>query len=214
MSILDTLRKNLTPEDLSKITDALGDDFDFDMVPRSRLNKVISQRNVLRKQIADGSQHQDDDDTDDDDKAGGDVVPVSKKTGVDEKGLRKAFDIEKANAVQEIKIQYAALDKLRTAGAIDADLLWNGGLIDKSTLKVDTAGAITGLDEAITALKTGKAHLFTSKKADDVPAGTGKEGEDAFKGVTNRTEFLKLDGGKQIAFKQANPEMFKRFTAE
>ena len=48
MSFLDTLRKNLTPELFTQVTDQLGDDFDFDLVPRSRLNKVIKQRNALR----------------------------------------------------------------------------------------------------------------------------------------------------------------------
>ena len=56
MSLYDTLRKCLTPEQFTTVTDALGDDFDYDMVPRSRLNKVIKQRNELRDQLAKGPQ--------------------------------------------------------------------------------------------------------------------------------------------------------------
>ena len=78
MSFYDTLRKNLTPELFTQVTDQLGDDFDFDLVPRSRLNKVIKQRNDLRDQLAEDSQPQgrkgkapneddDDDDWEDDD---------------------------------------------------------------------------------------------------------------------------------------------------
>ena len=52
MSLYDTLRKSLTPELFTQVTDALGDDFDYDVVPRSRLNKVIKQRNDLRNQFA------------------------------------------------------------------------------------------------------------------------------------------------------------------
>ena len=47
MTFLETLRKNLTPEQLTAVQDAVGDDFDWDLVPRSRLNKVIKQRNEL-----------------------------------------------------------------------------------------------------------------------------------------------------------------------
>ena len=56
MSLYDTLRKNLKPDLFTQVTDQLGDDFDFDLVPRSRLNAVIKQRNTLREQIAEGSQ--------------------------------------------------------------------------------------------------------------------------------------------------------------
>ncbi len=51
------------------------------------------------------------------------------------------------------------------------------------------------------------------KATDGVPGGTGKDGDDEDKGgsVTTREEFLKLPIDKQIAFKQANPEVFKTF---
>ena len=52
MSLLDTLKKNLTPEQFSAVQDALGDDFNWDVVPRSRLNKVIKQRDDARQQLA------------------------------------------------------------------------------------------------------------------------------------------------------------------
>ena len=39
MSLYDSLRKALTPELFTQVTDALGDDFDYDVVPRARLNK-------------------------------------------------------------------------------------------------------------------------------------------------------------------------------
>lgn len=217
MTLYETLRKNLTPEDFTKVTDALGDDFDWDLVPRARLNKVIGQRNELRKKLAEGSQPQgtpNGDEDDDDQNNGGNPNPGAPagKT-VDEAALRKAFDKEKADAVQAVKIQYAAVDKLRAAGAIDADLIWAGGLIDKTKLGLDAMGALTGMDELITGLKTSKAHLF-GKADDGVPSGTGKSGEDPFKGVTDKASFLKLDATQQMAYKQANPEMFKRFLSE
>ena len=51
MSLLDTLKKNLSPEVFSAVQDALGDDFNYDVVPRSRLNKVIQQRDEARRQL-------------------------------------------------------------------------------------------------------------------------------------------------------------------
>ena len=58
MSLYDSLRKALTPELFTQVTDALGDDFDYDVVPRARLNKVIKQRNDLRDQLAGNTQAQ------------------------------------------------------------------------------------------------------------------------------------------------------------
>ena len=71
MSLKDTLRQKLTPELFTQVTDALGDDFNFDVVPRSRLNKVIGQRDTLKEQLESalkgtqtkgGSEDDDDDD--------------------------------------------------------------------------------------------------------------------------------------------------------
>ena len=75
MSLKDTLRQKLTPELFTQVTDALGDDFNFDVVPRSRLNKVIGQRDTLKEQLETalkgtqtkgGSEDDDDDDINDD----------------------------------------------------------------------------------------------------------------------------------------------------
>lgn len=209
MTLLETLRRNLTPEQFTSVQDAVGDDFDWDLVPRSRLNRVIKQRNQLREQLAGGSQSQSSDpvdNEDDDDPKGGVQKPV------DVKELEKQWQKKQDDAVQAVKIQYAALDKLRAANAIDAELIWNGNLIDRSKLVLDANGTLTGMDELITELQKSKAHLFTQKsKTDDVPGGTGKEGGDPFKGVTTREAFLKLSADQQIAFKQANPTLFKQF---
>ena len=208
MTLLETLRKNLTPEQFTQLQDALGDDFDWDLVPRSRLNKVIKQRNELRDQLAGKSQSQgsnpNEKDEDDDDSGAKGSQPI------DIKALEKQWKDQQDKAVQEVKIQFAALDKLRAANAIDAELIWNGGLIDKTKLALDQSGALTGMDDLITELQKNKAHLFKAKN-EDPPAGTGKEGGDPFKGITTKAEFLKLDADKQLAFKQANPTLFKQF---
>lgn len=208
MSFQDTLRKNLTPELFTQVTDQLGDDFDWDLVPRSRLNKVIKQRNDLRDQLAGISQPQsskgsskngDDDDVD--------TIP---NQGVDIEELKRQLKAQSDNAVRDVKIQYAALDKLRAADVIDPELVWSSSAIDKTKLSLDEGGNLVGLDEILTSLKKDKAHLF-QKKDDGVPAGTGKNGGEGFEGVTTKEQFLKLEVDKQIAFKQAHPEIFKTF---
>ena len=206
MTFLETLRKNLTPEQFTAVQDAVGDDFDWDMVPRSRLNKVIKQRNELREQLAGKSQPQKgtaESNEDDDD-------PDPKGTpGVNVEELQKQWQKQQDDAVQAVKIQYAALEQLRAANAIDAQLIWDANVIDKSKLSIDAAGKLVGMEDIITTLQKDKAHLFKVK--DDVPAGTGKDGGDPFKSITSKEEFLKLDADKQIAFKQANPTLFKQF---
>lgn len=220
MSFNDTLRKNLTPELYTQVMDQLGDDFDFDLVPRSRLNKVIKQRNELRDQLAEGSQTQsskgkapNEDDDDDDFQMPGKGKGKSAGQEVDVEALKKQWEQEQGNAVNEVKMQYAALEKLRAANAIDPELIWQAGIIDKSKLTVEAGGTVKGLDEAITELTKNRANLFGKAKGKDgVDGGTGKNGGDeGFATVKTKEDFLKLPTQDQMAFKKANPEVFKTF---
>ena len=217
MSFYDTLRKNLPPELFTLITDQLGDDFDFDLVPRSRLNKVIKQRNELREQLAEVSQPQGskgkapNEDDDDDFQTSKKDKAKSAGQEVDIEALKAEWLKEQGNAVNEVKMQFAALEKLRAANAIDPELIWQAGLIDKTKLSVEADGTIKGLDEAITDLTKNRANLFNKGK-EGVPGGTGKDGGDeSFATVKTKEDFLKLSTKDQLAFKQANPEMFKSF---
>ena len=207
MSLYDSLRKALTPELFTQVTDALGDDFDYDQVPRSRLNKVINQRNELRDQLSGISQSQSSNssnhESDEDEK--------QKATEqLDVEALKAQWLKEQGDAVKDVKLQYAALDKLRAAGAIDADLIWAAGLIDKSKIQQDDAGNITGLDEVIDDLVTNRKNLFVTQ-AQNAPSGTGRQGgeDSGFSTVSSRDEFLKLSYEDQMKFKAANPEVFK-----
>ena len=134
MSLYDSLRKALTPELFTQVTDALGDDFDYDQVPRSRLNKVINQRNELRDQLSGISQSQSSNSSNHE----SDEAEKQKATEqLDVEALKAQWLKEQGDAVKDVKLQYAALDKLRAAGAIDADLIWAAGLIDKSKIQQD-----------------------------------------------------------------------------
>ena len=212
MSLYDSLRKALTPELFTQVTDALGDDFDYDVVPRARLNKVIKQRNELRDQLAGNTQAQrgTSKTDEDDDELNTGKSAESKPVNVAE--LKAQWQKEQDAAVKAVRLQYAALEKLRAANVIDPELIWSSNVLDKSKIDLDDKGQVTGLDDMLTQLQKDKAHLF-KKATDGVPGGTGKDGGDEGKGgsVTTREEFLKLPIDKQIAFKQANPEVFKTF---
>lgn len=212
MSLYDSLRKALTPELFTQVTDALGDDFDYDVVPRARLNKVIKQRNELRDQLAGNTQAQrgTSKTDEDDDELNTGKSAENKPVNVAE--LKAQWQKEQDAAVKAVRLQYAALEKLRAANVIDPELIWSSNVLDKSKIDLDDKGQVTGMDDMLTQLQKDKAHLF-KKATDGVPGGTGKEGDDDGKGgsVTTREEFLKLPIDKQIAFKQANPEVFKTF---
>ena len=212
MSLYDSLRKALTPELFTQVTDALGDDFDYDVVPRARLNKVIKQRNDLRDQLAGNTQAQrGTSKTDEDDDELNTGKPADNKP-VNVAELKAQWQKEQDAAVKAVRLQYAALEKLRAANVIDPELIWSSNVLDKSKIDLDDKGQVTGMDDMLTQLQKDKAHLF-KKASDGVPGGTGKDGGDDGKGgsVTTREEFLKLPIDKQIAFKQANPEVFKTF---
>lgn len=181
MSLKTTLSKHLSPELLQQVEDALGDDFDFDLVPRSRLNKVIGQRNDARAalaaatQAASSSTNDDDDDDDDDDDEGSAGKKGTQTTGITKKELdrlTKQMQKEKDDAVKSVKIQYAALDKLREAGALDAELCY--GLLDKEKITFNDKNEVTGIDDQVVELQKGKPFLFGSEE--NVPGGTGKYG--------------------------------------
>ena len=215
MSLLDTLRKNLTPEQLSAVQDALGDDFNYDVVPRSRLNKVIQQRDEARRQIA----GQRDDDEDDVGAGSGGSDAGNSNGGGGAKGFTQA-DIDAAvqaekdkhaTAITNMQKRYAASAKLREANFVDPDLVLSAGLIDFDKITLDAAGTVTGgLDDQISSLAQNKPYMVGSNGGAE--RGTGKDGGgNGFGSVTSKEEFLKLPSDKQIEFKKANPEVFKGF---
>ena len=227
MSLKDTLRQKLTPELFTQVTDALGDDFNFDVVPRSRLNKVIGQRDTLKEQLESalkGTQTKggsEDDDDDDDfqmpDTTKGKGKKQSSGTTLTEEEIQQRINEATKQAQNEVRIQYAGLDALRNANAVDPDLVFT--LIDKSKLKFDDSGKLTGIDEQITALKTSKPNLFpdggNKGGRKDTPGGTGKDGgSEKFETVKSKEDFLKLSTADQLKFKEAHPDVFKSYLAQ
>ena len=219
MSLYDDLRKKLSPDVFSQVTDALGDDFDYDVVPRSRLNKVIRQRNEWKEKAEgveqptpkSGSEEEDDEiDT----PPSATRKPKAKGQGVDEATLRATWEQESKAREEELRIEFAVLNQLREDGAIDPELAFSQ--LDRSKIKREN-GKLTGYDEQRDALREAKSFLFHQKRQrrQDAPNGTGKTGgnEDPnnFDGAMTRDEFLKLSYQQQMDFKSAHPEQFKSF---
>lgn len=181
MSLLETLKAKLDPEIFGKVEEALGDDFNYDLVPRSRLNKVIKQRNDLKTEVEDlRSQvtNKGDDDDDDDDISKQSRTTKGKK---DKDGGVKTYTQEELEAeIQKnqaaLQLKQTVIGKLTEKGALDADLVYS--LLDHTKIARNDKGEVTGLDDQLTEMTKSKGFLFK----DDVPGGTGKDGNGAGSG--------------------------------
>lgn len=210
MSLLKMLSKKLTPELLQEVQDALGDDFNYDLVPRSRLNAVIKQRDSLKEQLSAGPQDVDDDDDDlEDDDTDPKKGAKGKKADapVTQKALNKllaAKDKEKEDALKAQKVEFATREKLREAKAKDADIVF--GLLDRSKIAFGEDGKLQGLDEQLQNLTKEKAFLFDVEDPGDKGAtGTGKSGGDKGKktdAIDDQLAGVFADFGVDIADKE------------
>lgn len=214
MSLLDTLKKNLTPEQLSAVQDALGDDFNYDVVPRSRLNKVIQQRDEARRQLNGAGTGGQDDDGDDGNGGAGSGNGVGSGKGFTQADIDAAVQAEKdraAEAMKTLRMNHAVLAKLQEQNFVDPNLILSAGLIDTTKVTLDDNGVITGgLDDQLSSLAEARPYLKNASNGGQ--RGTGKQGgSDEFGSVTSKEEFLKLSYEKQLEFKKANPEVFKGF---
>lgn len=185
MSLHDDLQKKLSEEQMQQLDDILGDDFDWDLVPRSRLNKVIAQRNELRKGV-EGKK-------DDTKKKGDEEDPVT-YTQEELDNLIQAERTKAADQLKALNIKQATLSKLQTEKALDPELVF--GLLDSTKLSLNDKGELQGLDDAgLAGIKENKKFLF-----EQVPGGTGKDGDQgkgkgdaldaALKGVFDSFTFL------------------------
>lgn len=216
MSLLDALKKNLTPEQFSAVQDALGDDFNYDVVPRSRLNKVIQQRDEARRQLAgtgsDGQGGEGDEGGAGSGNGGGSGAGAGKSfTQADIDAAVQAEKDRSAEAMKTLRMNHAVLAKLQEQNFVDPNLILSAGLIDITKVTLDDNGVITGgLDDQLSSLAEARPYLKNVSNGGQ--RGTGKQGgSDEFGSVTSKEEFLKLSYDKQLEFKKAYPEVFKGF---
>lgn len=220
MSLLDVLRKNLDEDLFAKVTDALGDDFNYDQVPRSRLNKVIAQRNAVQSKLdalnSQGVSEELEEDDDSTQTPSKNSTQGNKAKSFTQKDLDAAVQRaseEFNNKLKEQALKFAATEKLREAKFADPELVLSAGLIDFSKVQTDATGKVTGgLDDQISAIATARPYLVTASNVGGAQLGTGREGgAENFGYITSRDEFMKLNTAKQIEFKNAYPDVFKGF---
>ena len=177
MTLLEQLREKLGPELMGQVQDAVGDDFDWDVVPRSRLNTVIGQRNALRIKL-EGLTTSKSGEEEEDNEGSGTKKTETKKTVKEDAGAEgdvvENLKAEHAKEIAAISKRYAVLDKIRGEKAKDPELVLGQLDLDKITLGEDNS--LEGLDEMLTSLKESHGYLFDTD--DGVPSGTGKNSGD------------------------------------
>lgn len=109
-------------------------------------------------------------------------------------------DLDAANkTIQDMQINQALTNKLVPEGVVDLEAAI--ALIDRSQIKIDDSGNISGVDEALKSLKEGKGYLFDKSGEGKPNLGTPPGGNPG-------------DGGSQkTKFKRSqlqDPEFYKK----
>lgn len=184
MTLLEKLRERLGPELAGQVEDAVGDDFDWDFVPRARLNKVIGQRNTAQSKLQALLDRQSDDDNDD-------SIPNAEGNSGDNETRRHNKANEQKNSIDELNAQhqkdlanvakrYAVLDLIRAKGALDPKLVLGQLDLDKMNLKEDDT--LEGFDEQFNPWAESHGYMFQAESSnnsnsgsdDGIESGTGK----------------------------------------
>lgn len=182
MTLLEKLREKLGPELAGQVEDAVGDDFDWDFVPRARLNKVIGQRNTAQAKLQAYLDKQSSNTDDDDD----DIPNAEGNNGNTEtRRHNKAneINIDELNAQHQkdlanVAKRYAVLDLIRAKGALDPKLVLGQLDLDKMNLKEDDT--LEGFDEQFNPWAESHSYMFQNSNSnsdnsnDGIESGTGK----------------------------------------
>jgi len=158
---LEKLRKALKPETMALIEAEVGDDFDWSVVPYERFKTVNDTKNTLKARVDELEQK-------DDTSKQFTQEDINAAVKARETELTTQFDTQMTG----MKIRDVALSKLRAAGALDAELIYDSPKIAKDTLKFNAKGDVDGIEDFVKGWKESKPALFT----DFVPDGTGKSG--------------------------------------
>ena len=176
MTLLEKLREKLGPELAGQVEDAVGDDFDWDFVPRARLNKVIGQRNTAQAKLQAYLDKQSSNAEDDDDipnaegNSGNTETRQHNEVNIDE--LKAQHQKDLANVAK----RYAVLDLIRAKGALDPKLVLGQLDLDKMNLKEDDT--LEGFDEQFNPWAESHSYMFqnsNSNSNDEIESGTGKD---------------------------------------
>lgn len=164
----DLLKKKLSPEIFAEVEKALGDDFDY--IPRSRLNEVITQRENLKKEA---------------DELKGKVAALE-NDNKEAASWKTKYETESQNwEAEKVKItkDHTISSKLQESQARNVTAVM--ALIDMTKVGDD----LKELSTEIERVKKEAPYLF----GDEVPGGTGfkNPGDSGSKGRDSEEELAK-----------------------
>lgn len=185
MTLLEKLREKLGPELAGQVEDAVGDDFDWDFVPRARLNKVIGQRNTAQSKLQAylDKQSSNAEGDDDDDNNIPNAEGNNGNTETRRHNKANEVNIDELNAQHQkdlanVAKRYAVLDLIRAKGALDPKLVLGQLDLDKMNLKEDDT--LEGFDEQFNPWAESHGYMFQNSNSnsdnsnDGIESGTGK----------------------------------------
>lgn len=115
---------------------------------------------------------------------------------------QRAAELEKSNKqIENMRIDQALTNKLVPEGVVDLEAALK--LVDRSKVKIDESGNITGVDEALADLKKGKTYLF------------GKGGNQSLGSASNNQNGA--GGDQQMKFKRSqlrDPKFYQEHKEE
>lgn len=194
-----------------------GDSFDPTALTPEQLNQVLEKNPEIWKtprltELRDKSKKFDEAQS---------KATEAEQKALEEQGKFKELSEKQAGTITELQgqlknatINQALTNKLSPLGVVDLEGAL--ALIDRSKIDVDSSGAVTGIDEAVEALKTGKTYLFNTNGNGQPPQvggptnpgnGQGTGGPAKFKRSqlrdpafynANRDEILKAQAAGQI----------------
>lgn len=211
-SFAEALKKRLKPELYAQVMDDLGDDFDLDLVPRTRLNTVIKQRNELRDKLGDTSAVTDDFTLGAPAPAAQPATPSTSVVQPSGAGTDVAeLELKHKADIRELSLKFAVLNKLSAAGAVDPELIYNAKLLDLTKVKDGQAsGTFEGLDEVISELVGNKERAYLFNTSGSIPAGTGRVGGSSEPPVVAKEDFQAMDYMARLKLKNEQPAVFEK----
>lgn len=183
---------------------ANGGDFDPTKLTGEQLNKVLENQELWKnprlagllaadKELKDLKLKQDQNTE----------QQLAEQKKFEELAQKRGDDLAKANQrIQDLSINNELTTKLAPLGVVDLDGALK--LIDRSKIQVNDQGQVTGIDDAINDLKTGKAYLFT---------GTPGSGNPSVGNPSNPTGGSP-QGPTKFKESQLTPEFYKAHKAE
>lgn len=186
-------------------TASTTDNFDPTKLTQDQLNKVLENQELWKNPRLAGlldsdkklKQLEKDRDTQNE-------TQLTEQKKFEELASKRATDLATANQkIQTMQIDQALTNKLVKENVVDLDGALK--LVDRSKLAVDDNGQITGVDEALSSLKTDRAYLFT---------GTGGTTTTTVGTASNSNGTAGSSGQFKFKESQLTPQFYQQHKAE